>query len=314
MKRHEMWRLQYRQRRYMEYLNDAELKQRARDIFLNVTTINNENKIIPVPLNEGGDEWIILFTHICEEFKIRFGPYPAGFTDGFIKETPIPNPESRISSRACEIFKKLNPQSGSFLVKFGKFCHMHNAIEKGSIRISPASYYSDPSLNPAIKDNELQISFEIHPSYLPPSFLKMMIAKFKNFPLNKNLSIIEQSNKDYYVYCLSSTIAPRLFLDFDADSCLLILDRSRFLSLLRHEFAKICPDWKCYKTPIRYFDPMNPKKGDLNVFRTKHFRHTYQKEYRILWIPPRAVENLLPIDIKLGCLKGFCKLISLSES
>ena len=291
MKRHEMWRFQYRQLRYMEHLSVAELKQRARDIFLNITTINNENKIIPVSLNEGGFEWIRLFTHICEEFVIRFGPYPAGFTDGFIKETPIPNPGLENSVKACKIVKKLNLQAGSFFVKFGKYCHMRDAIEKGSIRIAPASFYSDTSLNPAIKDNELQISFEIHPSYLPPSFLNTMTSKYKNFPLNKNLKIIEQSSKDYYVYCLSSTFAPRLFLDFEANSCLLIFDKDRFISLLQEEFAKTHPDWKCYKTSVRYFDPLFPKKDDLNVFRSKHFRHTYQKEYRILWIPPKSIEK-----------------------
>ena len=296
----------------MEYLTDVELKQRARDIFLNVTTINNENKIIPVPLNEGGDEWIRLFTHTLEEFNIRFGPFPAGFTDGFIKETPIPNPQSKISSIACEIVKKLNLQSGTFLVKFGKYCYLQNTIEKGTIRISPASSYKDPSLNPAIQDDELKISCEIHPSYIRSTSSIRKFFKNKGMPLTKNLTITEHSSTNYYVYCFSLTIAPRLFLDFDADACLLILEPKLFLEQLREEFKKVHPDWKSHDTHIRYLDPLNPKKRDFNVFHSKHFRYSYQKEYRIFWLPPKPEEMLLPIDITLDRLDEYCKLISLS--
>ncbi len=34
MKRHEMWRQQYRNKRYMQYLSDPELRQRAKEVAL----------------------------------------------------------------------------------------------------------------------------------------------------------------------------------------------------------------------------------------------------------------------------------------
>lgn len=312
MNRNEAWRLQYRLRRYMEYLSDSELKQRARDVFLNVITISNQNKFDLVPLNDGGSEWLRLFTHLCEEFKIRFGPFPAGFTDGFIKKTPIPDPLSIISSRACDIVKQLSLQPRTYLIEYGKSSYLHDAIENGIIRVSPASSYKDPSLNPAIQDDELKISCEIHPSYIRLMFFNKKTAKDEEIPLSKNLTITEHSSTNYYVYCFSLTIAPRLFLDFDADACLLILDPKRFLNQLKAEFAKVHPDWRSHQTRIRYIDPLNPKKSDFNVFRSKHFRYSYQKEYRILWLPPKPRDVLLPVDVTLGRLDEYCKLISLS--
>ena len=41
------------------------------------------------------------------------------------------------------------------IYKFGKSKHLEEMMKHGVIRISPASYYSDPPLNKAIKDDEL---------------------------------------------------------------------------------------------------------------------------------------------------------------
>lgn len=74
MKRHEMWRGQYRSRRYIEHLTDDEVRQRAKDVFLNMLVITEEAKIGLPPINPESTCWMILWTHVLEEFVIRFGP------------------------------------------------------------------------------------------------------------------------------------------------------------------------------------------------------------------------------------------------
>jgi len=53
MKRHEMWRGQYRSRRYIEHLTDEEVRQRAKDVFLNMLVITEEAKIVGSNVGSG---------------------------------------------------------------------------------------------------------------------------------------------------------------------------------------------------------------------------------------------------------------------
>ncbi len=101
MRRHELWRQQYRlSGRYMQHLKEEELQQRARDVFNNLIQLNHEPKIsLPVPRE--GEKWMILWTHVLEEFVIRFGPFPSGFENGFMKNMRIPDTASTLAKRVC---------------------------------------------------------------------------------------------------------------------------------------------------------------------------------------------------------------------
>ncbi len=88
MKRHEMWRMQYQARRYMEHQSVDDIGQRVRDVILNQMILTEESKIGLHPINEEGVYWMVMWTHLLEEFSIRYGPYPAGFDKGFIKVKP----------------------------------------------------------------------------------------------------------------------------------------------------------------------------------------------------------------------------------
>jgi hypothetical protein len=50
-----------------------------------------------------------------------------------------------------------------FLVKYGLREYLEPALREGRIRVSPASRYADPSLNPAIRDNELVAELDVGP-------------------------------------------------------------------------------------------------------------------------------------------------------
>ena len=296
----------------MQYLSDTELRQRAKDIYLNIFILTEDAKIGLLSLRDGAPYWAELFTHVLEEFNLRFGRYPTGFTNGFMKEVRIPDPRSPIAAKAAEVVTRRNLRSSNYLVKYGYSRHIRTALERGAIRISPASHYDDPSLNPAVRDHELKRSIQAHPSDITIRVLDRRTMQPKEVKPIGNVTITQDSRTDYYVYCLSRCFAPRLFLDFEYDACLIINQPPRFLSRLLNQFAQVKPNWGGTSLPVTYVDPLNTKERDLNVFCCKHFCHAYQKEFRVIWLPPSPVGRLEHVDIQLGSLEDYCEIISIS--
>ncbi len=287
MKRHELIRQQYRLRRYMEHLSIQELEQRAKDIFLNQLVLSEEKNIGLHPLEQEGEYWITIWTHLLEEFNLRYGPYPSGFTNGFIKDVRIPSPSLDMARKACEVVKRLKLQPDKYLFKFSKYDWLEQIYKKGLIRISPASSYADSSLNSAIQDDEL----------------KRVISN------TKGIKIVQESVSDYFVYCMSSAFTPRLFLDFDADSCLIIKKPHEFISRVLQALEKDCQGWNGVAKIVKYFDPHNVSFDQVDIYSFKHFRYSYQKEFRLIWLPTDSVQNIDHQFIEIGSLENCCELI-----
>ncbi|MEP1584240.1 MAG: hypothetical protein ABJK18_16990, partial [Marinobacter sp.] len=81
MTRNEFWRLSYRRDRYLEFLSQDELEARACDVMGNMTFLSAKGQIGLRAFAEGGEYWMRLWTHTLEEFVLRYGPYPNGFTN-----------------------------------------------------------------------------------------------------------------------------------------------------------------------------------------------------------------------------------------
>ena len=144
------------------------------------------------------------------------------------------------------------------------------------------------------------------------------MERMDQFPKEGNITLKIESNSDYYVHCLSSVINFRLFADFEADSCLIITEPKLFFRKLLKAFSDKCQSWKVNGGPIEYIDPLNHKIKDLKeidkLYLFKHFRYCYQQEYRVLWIPPVAVNKLEPILLQLSDIKEYCNFISLKDT
>ncbi len=80
MKRHELWRLQYRSRRYLEYLSEEDLITRFNDVFINQLLLNEELKISFHQVNEEGIYWwttlLIFLRNLSCEVTNRPIQYP----------------------------------------------------------------------------------------------------------------------------------------------------------------------------------------------------------------------------------------------
>lgn len=303
----------YLARRYMQFLSREELEQRCRDIFVNMFTLD-EGKIGILSHREGGARLMELHTHLLEEFKIRFGPFPAGFSEGFLKKAPVPDPTHANAARACLAVKNRNVAPGSFFTKFGNKEHLRAARERGVFRISPASSYGDPSLNAAVGDDELRFGVQLHPDSVRMEVLQKDGSRHDITPSGP-VTFMSEVSSDYYVFCLATALVPRLFLDFDADACLIIRDIPAFHSRFRSAIRAALPssaEWDGRGSLVRYVDPLNATMDDAEKPFVKHFRYTYQGEFRYAYLPVKPTgAKLAPFFIEMGDLAPFCELISL---
>lgn len=315
MQYHQFLREQYRANRYLEHLSDDDLKQRSKDIFVNLLILTEDGKIGHIQPNDEGKKWMSLWTHVLEEFEIRFGPFPSGFEDGFMREAKerIPQYNWPHLNKAVNKFNELKLVHGNYLIKYGKYKYLSNTFEHGLIRISPASFYNDPSLNHAIRDSELEFVLHMHPSALKMRAHDRKTGKSKDILPEDLISNVTYSltTFDYYVFCLSSVYDFRLFGDFNSDACLIIKDSKSFLNRLKVKAKDKLPNWECFSGLVSYIDPIksNPNQVENNMFFSKHFRYAYQKEYRIVWISLDIKNSLKHIFLELGSLMKFTELI-----
>jgi hypothetical protein len=319
MSREEHWRFQYKFRRYLEHLTEEELAQRAKDILHNMTLLTDELQIGFHPVGEEGIYWWQRFTHLLEECNLRGLPLD-DIAPKDEKDNPFPNYELQGLENSVKELLRLDLQAGNYLVKYGKYKFLEPMLKNGSIRIMPASSYFDPSLNTAIRDNELKTSVLIPPNEV----------KFQDFYKNIKVSVGDKegnledfaeivgnwkytrvSNTDFYVYCLAYEYSHRMFGDFEADCCLVITNPSEFLKRILEKFNEVMPNYSASHYSVRYYDPLNVGKNELPFYFSKDFGYSYQKEYRIVWLPPEKTMELEPVFLKLGNLEDCCELIKL---
>jgi hypothetical protein len=311
-KRSDVWRLQYRKRRrYLEHLTDEELGQRLRDIMGNTMVLKEDGRIGFVSLEKGGGYWLEKFTHVHEEYCLRGQNFPAGVLKNVnIHKPTYPDPPKSVAAIEGRVFKE-----GTFLVKYGKACFMKLLFDEGQIQIKPASMYDDPSLNCAIRDNELSRTIYKLPSEVRINVIDKNTGKpsAEIKPIG-NIANTSQCVTNYYLYCFSCFYDHRLFSDFNYDACVIIKQPFEFEKILNAAFIKLFPDWTLLKSRVAYIDPLNAKNPeDDSPFFTKHFRYAYQYEFRFIWLPPidKPVKSLNVLNLNLGSLKDIAELVIL---
>lgn len=172
------------------------------------------------------------------------------------------------------------------------------------MRISPASSYNDPSLNKAIRDDEL--SFDIKRVF---NNVVVLNSKRKITPTFGVVQFSLKSNTNYYVHCFSSGYNFREYDDFEADACIVIKEPRQFIKYLFKHAKKHLPNYDYFASPVKYLDPLNCEPNDVDLFYCKHFKYSYQNEFRAIWIPKNPTFKLEPIFIEIGSMEKYAKLI-----
>lgn len=66
-----------------------------------------------------------------------------------------------------------------------------------------------------------------------------------------------------------------------------------------------------HEGPAKYIDPNLPEKGFPIIPLIKHYRYTYQNEYRLCWVPTVYSNKLTYADLQIGSLESEAELIVL---
>lgn len=252
-----------------------------------------------------------IWTHVLEEMALRHGPYPNGFTRDIFHSEPFPDLVGELGRKAAAVLAARGLQSDEVFIKFGKAEHMRPLVERGALRVQSASYYATPSHNGAIKDDELSLPLSLALSREDIIKIVLNPQDVPDGPIEQRIDVTYNAGTDYWLYCVSSAVEPRLFVDFQADSCVIISDKARFLHLLTLQSAGSFPTAGHRHGKAIYIDPLRPSTAKIDVLMSKHFRYEYQSEYRFVWRPVKPMANLSYVDLEIGSLEGIAELVVL---
>lgn len=294
----------YRRNRYLTLLTVAELGRRAEDIVGNIHVLNEKGLVSFERSDPTLFFWLSRLQEVQAEMALRHGPYPAGWKRGMIEIGRMPSSLRSSGPKAAFRLSPREPLPERFLVKYGERRYMEAALQNGDLRISPASNYDDASLNQAMQDDELSAEVFYDPSIpfneVPPGTMLLPVGRV---PYRQELKT------DFYVYCLADELSTRLMLDFERDACLIIRDPEEFLRRISVAVNARLDGWQFQAGNVEYFDPLNVTPAELRLPWSKHFRYAYQKEVRLVWLPPYAVNNLEPLDVSIGALTDIAEVI-----
>jgi hypothetical protein len=191
-------------------------------------------------------------------------------------------------------------ESGSYIIKFGQRQHVKDMFTNGRFRIAPATSYNDPSLNVALRDDEL-----VYQVFTPAGTRLSVKVDEEYQEISGIVGPLRFSRRcdNFYVFCAAGRFDPRLFDEFQADACFVIPDLQRFgLGLIRG-FAAVAGMTKVAHGSVHYLDPLHPDAAVHLVEMTKNFRYEYQQEWRIAWKAEEPLpEGAAPIFVDIGPL------------
>jgi hypothetical protein len=311
MPRHIAQRRQYDHRRYARHLSQQELNRRLRDVIINMLHVGADAKIGPGEISDTSVVWWEKWTHMLEEMQLRHGPYPAGFTRDILHSEPFPDLASELAGKAARRTASLGLTKGDVFIKFGKRTYMERLFERGAFRLQPASFFARKDHNGAVRDDELSLEVALA---LSRDDIVKLVKNPQDVPLDapdQRVNVLFRSPTDFWLYCVTNSVEPRLFVDFDADACVIIRDKAAFTVRLAEAASAQLPGTRMHSGPATYIDPLLPKEARVFVPFAKHFGYSYQEEHRFCWLPSTPAQELAFADVEVGALRGLAELIVL---
>ena len=309
--RHMHWRKGYEADRYCRHLSKEDLEQRVRDIILNMMMLTDEGKIGFGDIEDSSTQlWWLRWTEVLHEMQLRYGPPPGGFTNGFLRRDPLPDLAGRLGKKAATALAKRRPDGAGAFMKYGKLAYMRPLLERGQLRIQPASYFASTSHNGAVRDDELSLAVSL---VLSREDVAQLVANPYDVPQDapdQTVEVSYSSPTDYWLYCVTTSVNARLFVDFQADACVMIHDQSAFTQRLIDAAESALPQSQSLVGKANYIDPHRPQSALGNVPLAKHFRYSYQQEHRFAWLPILPSQALSHVDVEIGSLRDIAELIT----
>ena len=299
----ESQRTQYLSERYLEHSSLEELDQRFKDILRNMLTFSSAG-IPAYDFSSSVRGLTERATHVELELELRL----ATSTAIALASPEIFSPEYPKVKKAIRAWGERSLPTSPYFVKYGKLADLKKLRDEGEIRLRPASDYSDPSLNLAIRDEELETVVGLPLG----TRLKMQCdnGEYQELPIAGRIFSRKKSETDFYIYCTAAKYDHRLFDDFDSDACLLVHEPKGFVRKIVEACKQSHSDWLFAEKMVCYYDPLRLDRID-DISLSKHFRFWYQREYRIVLKPKDPVKKLVSIKLRLGKVSDLCELIVL---
>ena len=327
----ENWAREYSANRYLRFESRRDLNQRYQDLITNITILTDAGA---VDLTSEA-RWHRLFRHVVAEMFMRGQPPVRHNFDPSVR-TAILFPDENLCTRAAKAVSG-HRMDQNLVVKSGRADHMRQLYDIGHVYMQPASYFDRPhEHNQAVYDQETvshykgamvrksergaylraQSVYAAPETFLDPDHDFIHVFDAPDVTQDEFIHFGLATDSDFWLYCMSDALMPRMFSDFNADACV-VLDRREFITRLRSAWNRVGPEaGKLGFGPVIYDDPLgayaNPgvQPGVTNYF-TKTFRYAYQREFRFTGLPKSPDATLEPLNLDLGPLDDIGELIAL---
>jgi hypothetical protein len=308
--RHKLWQAEYRAHRYARHLSHEELCERARDIFLNLLQVTPDAKIAIFPTTPRVPLFAEVWTHVLEELRLRNISYRDAMSSELHNLKQVPEFVGALAQKAASALSTRGLASAEVFIRYSKRKYMEALLDRGSIRIQPATAYLSGTHNAAVRDDERALGMSFA---LSRADVLSLVRNPQDVPSEmpeQRVDVQFQSPTNYWMLCGSRSLEPRLFVDFEADACVIIRNVAEFRSRLRAA-TEATLHAEMREGPVVYVDPLLPSSVRPSLCFSKHFRFAYQEEYRFVWIPRQATQKLEYVDVEVGALRDIAELIAI---
>lgn len=301
---------EYPQNPYLSHVNRRQLSERWAAIARNIKVVDKRGLQTATKM----DVWHRLFADIHVETHQRGYPFAQEYNLDWGTELKLYREwDDSLIKKAAGVLRGRTPPRG-FVVKYGKREHMRAMYKYGRVRIGSARNFKKSSSD-AIQDDELK--FE-HQGVVMNDGAFVVMSQFTTlFPeerLERYATLTLESTSDFWLYCVSRSLAPELFSDFDeADACV-VFNWGKFCPRLVRAVQGVASTSRPRAVDMDYRDPLGTVGGTdilIPVSDIKHFEYSYQNERRIVWKPRVAAELLEPLDVEVGSMRDYATLVEL---
>ena len=301
-----------------------QLNQRFIDITVNSHEISDGGKL-GIGAGPYGIMWLRFLQHVFTEAKMRELPYPyfldKRYSPDWDRDSFISSVKGKHSSSAFDACEKwLREKNNKFyVVKYGEYRYMKKFLKEGQILVQFSRNFDDESYNQAIRDNEETISiFGMRVNRneaIPAHDIRSWGDRYSMTELSSSM------DRGYMMYCMTNVLSPTLFSHFGPyDSCVLIHDIDEFVKRLDAGTGICFPaeNFVHAHGNVTYIDPLGAikftthvqKKTAMAIPFLKHFRHSYQAEYRFVWVPKTPKKHpLTKVKVSIGSLEDIAEII-----
>jgi hypothetical protein len=283
----------------LSYLSQDLLAARLRTIVVNLSFARRSAD----PHERDALDWIELLQEVAFEYRRR--------GSSLLEACATANVNAKWPREALanDAWRSAGSPRGG-LYKFGWREHLEPTLKEGLIKVFPSSCFEDPSVHPALRDDEASRQLVLDPGQTTMTFVGPGGAPQ---PLVASGPItVTTKFESYYLWCTTTGFSPRLFDDFEYNACLVFRDPKELTNRIFAAADAQWSGWMGASKLVRYYDPIRWRWNQFFPHH-KNFKCEYQREFRFLWEARSAKDaiDLKPRDLRLGSLEDIAVLLTI---